>query len=516
MELSPGKQLFIDDYFIEALDGARRVLNKPRKLTVDEPLPIHFDRPWESPASQPGRVIYDEANRRFRMYYRTWTGERSLLCALDSGDGLHWERPELGLVEIDGSTRNNITNASAQHLSTIWDPYEQNEAYRWKQIDNQPSGRSVAGEKRWLARYSEDGYHWHLYPEGPHSEQKMLFNFGSPAQTFGGVADPDAPYIHYSQRGSNRRTRILGRRDSQDFLNWSGLRTVIDQDLLDPPGTEFYAAGFDPANRTDGGVHVLMLHTFLTDLSEPYAIAEADRYWGEGETGPAALAARIEGFVETQLAVSRDTFSWQRFREPFIARGEAGAWDWGMIYTDGPILHDDQLWFFYMAGNLTHNGRSAQLWQKPYTTPTRRGKGVAVLRRDGYVSVEAASFAPGILTTHRFRQEYGGQIWVNVDAAAGELRYELLEDTGQPLPGYTVEECDPIRVDTLDGLLSWNGRPGWPQVSEARQSRYPSLARSEFYVKLRFYVAPGTKLYSLTIDPPEVMKWQVQIKSRLD
>ena len=40
MELSPGKQLFIDDYFIESLTGARRVLNPPHKLTVDEPLPI--------------------------------------------------------------------------------------------------------------------------------------------------------------------------------------------------------------------------------------------------------------------------------------------------------------------------------------------------------------------------------------------------------------------------------------------------------------------------------------------
>ena len=138
----------------------------------------------------------------------------------------------------------------------------------------------------------------------------MLFNFGSPAETFGGVIDPDAPYLHYSQRGSNRRTRVLGRRDSQDFLNWSGLRTVIEQDLLDPPGTEFYSAGFDPINRTDGGLHVLMLHTFQTDLSEPYGIAGAERYWGAGETGSAALPARVDGFVETQLAVSRDTVSW--------------------------------------------------------------------------------------------------------------------------------------------------------------------------------------------------------------
>ena len=515
MELSPGKQLFIDDYFIESLSGARRVLNRPRKLTVDEPLDIPFDQPWDSNFSQPGRVVYDERTQLFRMYYRAWTGDKTFLCALESRDGLHWERPELGLVDFDGSTRNNITNASADHLVTILDPHEPDETRRWKQIDNKPSGSSESGDPRWLARYSEDGYDWRLYTEDRHSEQKMLFNFGSPAETFGGVINPDAPYVYYSQRGSNRRTRVLGRRDSQDFLNWSGLRTVIDQDLQDPPGTEFYSAGFDPVSRTDGGLHILMLQTFLTDLTEPYDIEDAARYWG-GESGSAAMPARVDGFVDTQLAVSRDTVAWTRWREPFIARGEAGAWDWGMVYTDGPVLHENQLYFFYMAGNLTHNGFSAQPWQGPYSTPNRRGKGVAVLRPDGYVSVEAESYAPGVLTTHRFRQEQGGQIRVNVDASAGELRYELLEDTGQPIPGYTVDDCEPIRSDSLDGLLSWNGKSGWPPVGEDRIGRYPQLAMSEFYVKLRFYVSPGTKLYSLTIDPPDVMKWLVRLKSRLD
>ena len=328
MELSPGKQLFVDDYFIESLDGARRALNRPRKLTVDGPLSIRFDRPWDANFSQPGRVIYDESKRRFRMYYRAWTGEQDFLCALESDDGLNWERPVLELVEFDGSKRNNITTGSADHLSMILDPYEQDEARRWKQIDNKPSGASETGEPRWLARYSADGYDWHLYPEGSHSEQKMMFNFGSPAETFGGVMNPDARYVHYSQRGSNRRTRVLGRRDSDDFLHWSGLRTVIEQDLEDPPGTEFYAAGFDPLNRSNGGLHVLMLHTFLTDLSEPYAIADAERYWG-AESGSNAMPARVDGFVETQLAVSRDTVAWTRWREPFIARGggrRMGLW----------------------------------------------------------------------------------------------------------------------------------------------------------------------------------------------
>ena len=58
MELSPGKQLFIDDYFIESLTGARRVLNPPRKLTVRR-ASVHPIRPalgLKLCAAGPGRL----------------------------------------------------------------------------------------------------------------------------------------------------------------------------------------------------------------------------------------------------------------------------------------------------------------------------------------------------------------------------------------------------------------------------------------------------------------------------
>jgi hypothetical protein len=293
------------------------------------------------------------------------------------------------------------------------------------------------------------------------------------------------------------------------------MHTVIDQDQEDPPGTEFYSAGFDMANRTDGGLRIIMLNTYLTDLSEPYAIEDPESYWG-GSKGPTVIPARIDGFVEPQLAVSRNTVSWTRYRQPFIQRGQPGAWDWGQVYASGPVRHKEKLLFFYNGSDLTHNGRSPRPYEKAYARPVRRGIGLATLRPDGYVSIEADSYASGCLTTHRFRQEFGGRFSVNVDASAGELGYEVLEDTGKPIPGFTVSDCDPIRCDTLGGILSWNGVTGWPEVSQERQARYPELTRSEFYIKLRFYLAPGTKLYSVTLDPPEVTMWQVKIKGRID
>ncbi|MCZ6681335.1 MAG: hypothetical protein O7E52_29310, partial [Candidatus Poribacteria bacterium] len=508
-EIQPGKQMFIDDFFIESMAGAHRALNRPEKITVDQPLHlISSEMPWEK-GQATGAVIFDQMNQVFRMYY---AGVENCVCVLESPDGIEWTRPNLGLVPFHGERDNNIVNwpDDCPAIGTLLcDPHEADEAYRWKRIHHFPH-KGV-----WRALHSADGYDWRHYPPGPHNDQKQFFGFGSPFETFGGPIDPDALYVLYSQRGSSRRTRVLGRRDSPDFLNWSGLRTVIDQDLDDPPGTEFYSAGFDMVNRTDGGLHIIMLNTFLTDLTEPYAIEEPEHYWG-GSKGPTVIPARIDGFVEPQLAVSRDTVSWKRYREPFIPRGKPGAWDWACIYAAGPIHHDRNLLFFYNGRNLTHNGRSSRPYESAYSAESQSGVGLATLRPDGYVSVEADSYAPGILTTHRFRQESGGTLTVNVDASVGELRYEVLEDTGDPIPGFTAADCDPIRRDTLEGTLSWNSLSRWPEVSEERQARYPNLSKSEFYIKLRFYIAHGTKLYSVTLAPPEVTMWQVNVKGRVD
>jgi len=509
MEIHPGKQTFIDDFFIESMIGTQRVLNPSEKLTVEKSIQtILLEMPWER-GNTTGPIIYDETQQTFHLYYQ---GTKGRICLLTSANGTDWVRPELGLVNFEGSKANNIVNwpNDCPAIGTIlWDPRATEEMYRWKRIHHFPH------QGVWQALHSEDGYNWQHYPSGDHNYQKQFFGFGSPKETFGGSIFPDAPYILYAQRGSSRRTRVLGRRDSNDFLNWSGMHTVIDQDQEDPPGTEFYSAGFDMANRTDGGLRIIMLNTYLTDLSEPYAIEDPENYWG-GSKGPTVIPARIDGFVEPQLAVSRNTVSWTRYRQPFIQRGQPGAWDWGQVYASGPVRHKEKLLFFYNGSDLTHNGRSPRPYEKAYAKPVRRGIGLATLRPDGYVSIEADSYASGCLTTHRFRQESGGRLSVNVDASAGELGYEVLEDTGKPIPGFTVSDCDPIRCDTLGGILSWNGVASWPEVSQERQARYPELAKSEFYIKLRFYLAPGTKLYSVTLDPPEVTMWQVKIKGLID
>ncbi|MDE2734094.1 MAG: hypothetical protein OXI72_06850, partial [Gemmatimonadota bacterium] len=69
IDIGATRQLFIDDYLIESLLHARRVLNPARKSSHNPILPV--DRPWEGTYNQVNYVYYDEAQHHFKMWYTT-------------------------------------------------------------------------------------------------------------------------------------------------------------------------------------------------------------------------------------------------------------------------------------------------------------------------------------------------------------------------------------------------------------------------------------------------------------
>lgn len=83
--------------------GIRLVVEKPNRLG-----PIALtERPWEAMGLSMAMILYDGA--RFRAWGSCQdAGGRRWACYLESDDGLSWKRPEMGLVEYAGSTRNNL------------------------------------------------------------------------------------------------------------------------------------------------------------------------------------------------------------------------------------------------------------------------------------------------------------------------------------------------------------------------------------------------------------------------
>ena len=102
-EVGTDLQLFLDDWLVESMQRTRRVLHRPQPREIA----IELDRPWE------GKYLYDPSvlkdGNRYRMWYRGGGLERPHLWGYaESTDGIHWVKPELGLIDYRGSTKNNL------------------------------------------------------------------------------------------------------------------------------------------------------------------------------------------------------------------------------------------------------------------------------------------------------------------------------------------------------------------------------------------------------------------------
>src|SRR5881409_645050 len=145
------RQLFIDDAVVAEMHGASRIFHQPRKHPGNPVL--SGERPWEGKMVEVGTVLYDEEERIFKMWYgalemhyemppRPFDQYDNLLraskyretfrpCYATSKDGIHWDRPELGFVEFEGSKRNNLL-AGGGFGSLFKDAREKNPARRYK------------------------------------------------------------------------------------------------------------------------------------------------------------------------------------------------------------------------------------------------------------------------------------------------------------------------------------------------------------------------------------------------
>ena len=487
-ELFPGKHLFVDDYRIEDMRAARRVLKQAQKHP-DNPV-LRPEQDWEEQGLHLGKLLYDRGNGTLRAWYTssasTTIGTRILvrdnpprkvreshICYAESHDGIHWERPATGIAEQERYPDNNIVIQSLRHpgraamSDLIDDPLAADPQQRFKLMyldqaeDDQIGGGLAPDQKLRLHACSPDGIHWNRYPWAEDHLGRLFGVIAYLDEVPRGALDPDARYILYGQRGSPWKTRQIGRRDSNDFLTWSENRPVLESGLDDLAGQEFYCLEGAVVNSTYAGLHLGMLGAYYTDLSRKFD------------------PTRNDGFTETQLAFSRDSLRWQRWPEPFIPRGPADAFDWGGAYCGYPVFKDEAIYFLY-TGESGRHGK-----------PSLPAIGLATLRLDGFVAVRAEGFMEGTLTTrpHHWKAR---ALHLNVDAGhvEGKLWVQLQDETGRALDGFGREDCDPLHADTLDQPLTWKGRGDLGLLHDRM-------------IALKFFFTPGVELYSYTLKPLE-------------
>jgi len=81
--------------------------------------------------------------------------------------------------------------------------------------------------------------------------------------------------------------------------------------------------------------------------------------------------------------------------------------------------------------------------------------GLAVLRRDGFASMEAEE-EEGILLTRPVTFT-GKHLFVNVEGPRGRLYAEVCQEDGKPVAGFTRDECTPVSADSTKQLVAWKG-----------------------------------------------------------
>ena len=109
IEIGTRKQLFIDQRFIQDSKDVSLTMNPP--YMGEDPVLI-ADRPWEVHIGGYNTVIKE--NGLFRMWYDFTPPENDPsgitrgVAYAESNDGINWETPDIGLVEICGNKDNKV------------------------------------------------------------------------------------------------------------------------------------------------------------------------------------------------------------------------------------------------------------------------------------------------------------------------------------------------------------------------------------------------------------------------
>ena len=385
------RYLLLDDRIVEDAQNAELTLGAVRKHGGN-PL-FGEDRPWEMRFDNLyANVIYDAEEHLYKCWYSPFIVDNSAkgmsvqqreevryraprnremaICYATSQDGLTWAKPDLGLVEYEGSKANNIlwrgggdfhgsTHPPTRGTPTLpygsavgeVSPAEGSWALRagphgagiFKDLrDPDPARRYKAFLKSEIlsVAFSADGIHWApaiACPEANSAGDTHNNAFWAPSLR---------KYVGITRQWSKPFGRQVARTSSPDFLNWDKTQIVLE--------------GLDERHQTysmpvcfHGGVYIGLVAIHDQD---------ADRVW-------------------TELTWSPDTKTWHRVLPgtPLIPNGDEGEYDWGCVYAAAcPVFLKDEIRLYYGGSDGLHTS-----WRNGFFC-------LATLRPDGFAGYRAS------------------------------------------------------------------------------------------------------------------------------
>jgi len=456
VDIGSRRELLVDQHLIEQLDGVRLELHRPVRREVV----FRTDAAWEGNGSAYQSVFQD--GDRFRIYYRgghhpnskaykTNKNSWETLCVAESKDGIHWTRPELGIVEFQGSKKNNLVldkamveeiRGSPAHTAVFKDTNPDcPDSERYKIV--------IKGSPRGLyLMVSADGFHFRLKSDKPFATDGA---FDSQNLMFWDSVGRVYREYHRSFDNGVRGIVTAASKDCYSIFpkpQWLKYPGATEQALYTNQVQPYYRAphifmGF-PMRYNDRGWSPSM--TALPGLEERQFRSKQSQRYGTTVTDAAFMT-------------SRDGVTFHRWGEAFIRPGPSrkDTWVygdnfvfWGMVQTKSHLEGaPDEISLYATEG----------YWQGNFTSFRRY-----TLRMDGFVSAQAP-LSGGQLVTKPLRFD-GSQLAINFStSAAGSIRVELQDAASKPVPGFTLDDCNDQFGDELDRVVSWKSGADVSQLS---------------------------------------------------
>ena len=424
LKIDATHQLFVDDYLLADVQHVRRTVHQAKKFSGNPIMKDHTALDGAGPLFP--IVLRDERTGMFRMWYAgrvrydlpDGTSVRFPALYAESKDGIHWTKPELGLHAFQGSKANNIVIPAGNLWGLHIDRRESNPQRRFKAV--------VWHEPDYVPR---EGYFLYTSPDGIHwtraTQEPIALSLHGYTMPQTGIGDTTLfrwdrhlqKYIGDVKFVLPPKMRARGFMESDDLIHWSRPRVTLYPDALDDADSQIYAQNSFCYESMWLG-YLRMMHT-----------------------------ERTPGYKQTtvELTASRDGRHWQRVgdRQEIIPLGAESDWD--TDYHDPmwePVRVGEELWIYYRSGKLRRD------------EIRRYDMGIAKLRRDGFVSLDAGAESGTVIT--RPLKFSGRTLYVNAHIhPQGSLSVAVLTRHRKPISAYATSECIPLRQGSTRARIHW-------------------------------------------------------------
>lgn len=454
-------ELLLDDEFIEMTASVTRKIHQPSKHRLNPVL--RPEQWWEGHCVMPIATLYDAEEKLFKTWYRTGPlgdpaglidGHASYTAYATSPDGVNWDKPLLGAVELAGRRDHNVVMLSAglnphpryqsqgkklfiRSVIPHPSPRDESEKYVCMFFDQVNPGAYLG--------YSADGIHWRRETQpfwrtlvdaaGWGDDTLMgliwdslkgrwvMYRRVNPQESERLVARPGDEDWPAPDRGM----RVIAYADSPDIKHWENHRIIMIPDADDPADIEFY--GLTCYNYAQVYVGYLWV----------YHMAPED------ET------------IDIQLTTSRDGIHFTRCcrREVFIPNGPHEYYDHEITVGEqhAPIIVNDRVYLFYEACNYKHTQADST---RPDSVITG---GLCTFNRDRFVSLQTGAPEPCRVVTKPFVVDYP-RLFLNAATwGDGVIQVEVLGRDWRVIDGFTAQEANRIQGNALNHPVRWTSKP---------------------------------------------------------